>query len=224
MRTKDIQEQLLTFLDFIYAIVFALAVEKTFTSLFTQFTKTSWIPALITLILAGTLFYFLAWDWILGRLLTMKNPYRGYDRFLLEILIAVSSYGAALSVVGGKVHYLVYLGIILMLGAFWAKRTQKELKYLKDDQELCITQSLQFPCAMACFLCFLHRLTFFDGRATTGLMACSVLAIWCFLLAYELAVPRCAGLAGGVSIPFIPRSRLRNTRRRLGNWYNAVWR
>jgi hypothetical protein len=219
MQVKDeVHQALLTFIDFIYAIVFALIVQQSFDEIMDVKGSDIWPKIeheLSHLFLLMAIFYFLAWDWILGRILTLRNPLKSYSRFFLELLIAVFAYGTANAAIKGKLSFLVYLSAVLLLGGFWARRTERQLMYKFDLQELCIIQVLQFSCSGLILSVYLWWHFIVRTGISVGLVAFIFGGLWLFIFIYEIAVPRYKGLIAGPGVPFFNRPLVRKIRKRL---------
>ena len=97
---NKIDESLLFFIDFLYAFVFGLILTDAVSKIVwpEEHSWKLWRQRVDHIIMVVSIFYFLAWDWVHARILTLKNPYGGYTRFFLEIVIALCSYGAASAV------------------------------------------------------------------------------------------------------------------------------
>lgn len=133
---------LLAFIDFLYAVVFALVLAETFTQVILPAEKVI-LEKATNLILVIGVFYFLSWDWLHARRLTLKNAYTSYRRFFIEVVIAFSAYGAALEAVRMEVTFLIYIFVGLFLGAIWAHTTLQEYPKSEDAVELRIIRWYQ---------------------------------------------------------------------------------
>jgi hypothetical protein len=214
-KMKDgIHQALFSFVDFIYAVVFALIIQQSFDEIINKdgLALSDILPRLLLLM---AVFYFLAWDWILGRILTLRNPYQSYSRFFFEVLIATCAYGTASAAIKGKSVFLLYFAAVFCLGGMWAKRTERQVSCVRDQKELCVIQSLQWvgACITAAFY-FQWKKTVPDGVSWT-LAIIETLNIWCFILVYEMMVPRYRGISAGPGVPFLARPNVRRIRRRL---------
>ena len=145
---EKIQDALLTFTDFLYAVVFGLIVAETFDKIIVSETK-SYLEKTSNLLLVLGVFYFLMWDWLHGRLLTLKNPHKSYRRFFIEIVVAACGYGAANRAINARVAFLVYVVLILIFGALWAGRTMQEYPRSRDLSELKVIKIYQVRYAVA---------------------------------------------------------------------------
>lgn len=65
---ERVQESLLAFVDFLYAVVFGLIVAKLFDDVVHG--PDSVLDKMGKVGFVGSVFYFLTWDWLHGRLLT----------------------------------------------------------------------------------------------------------------------------------------------------------
>ena len=92
---ERIQGFLLGFVDFLYAVLFGVILQQVYSDVLLIATLQR-SEKLVRILLVVGVFYFLLGDWIQGRLLTLRNPYRSYRRFFVEVAIAFTGYGAAL--------------------------------------------------------------------------------------------------------------------------------
>lgn len=80
---EQISDTLFLFMDFIYAQVFwqiiAEVYEKILEVRVTNFHE--WNDKWKNFLAVFEVFYFLVWDWTSGRILTIKNPYKGFYSF-----------------------------------------------------------------------------------------------------------------------------------------------
>lgn len=214
---QKIQDALLTFVDFLYALVFGLVLIQLFDQVITANMVTQ-VKVGKALLVIGV-FYFIAWDWMHGRLLTIRNPYTGYRRFFIEILIAASGYGAALSALNSDARFLVYLVMILALGVWWAHVTLQEVPGTEDAEELRfirIYQSVATIVVFALYHIWLDRL----GREFQWWASFILITIgYIFVFIYELRIERTTGLLGGPGVPWLGRevmAKIRQLRFRRG--------
>lgn len=214
-RAERFSETLLVFVDILYAVVFGLILADTFERVINNPEKSIAEKASLVLLVASV-FYFLAWDWLHGRLLTIKNPYRRYRRFFLEVLMACCAYGAALNAVQGSIDFLPYLSVVLLAGVAWARFTLQEYPESADQEELGVVRRLQLPLAGLTILFWIGWRFFVGPVVNFGLVAGVILIGWAFVLWYELEIERPLGLFGGPGVPFLPRTRLAKMR--------EVWR
>jgi len=211
-KKDEIHPALFTFIDFIYAVVFALLVQQSFDEIINK----GEVPLLETirvLTLVVCVFYFLAWDWVLGRLLTLRNPYRSYSRFFWEILIAAFAYGTASAAIKQKLIFLIHFALLLFLGGIWAWRTEHQLTETHDRQELCMIQALQFTGSAITLGFFAWWYWMVETTIELPLVILVVLAILGFILVYEMLVPRQKGISAGPGFPFIRRTNVRRLSR-----------
>jgi hypothetical protein len=215
MQDKErVHEALITFSDFIYAIVFVAIVQKVFDDVLNN-TDVSLLEKWSKLLLLVAIFYFLTWDWILGRILTLRNPYKGYTTFFLELLIAGFAYGAASAAINGNVIFLLHFSCILFFGAMWARRVERHITEKKDLQELCMIQTLQFIGMLITLIFFIWWCLFVGLVINDKLIAIVVIGGWSFILVYEMMVPRYPGVLAGPGALFLQRSDVRTIRRFL---------
>jgi hypothetical protein len=233
---KTITETLITFVDFLYAVVFGLILADTSTSILQNDRLPIWPTKAMRLLLVLAMFYGLLWDWLHGRLLTKRNHYRRYGRFFLEILIAFSGYGAAIESVRSSVFCLFYISLVLLFGAVWAWTAlyefrinhdtkgfksilrvlvkQRDVKDIADGQELRAIVWMQVLFATVGLLAWALRVgdDITMSSMETGLV---VIVGWLFILCYELCLPRVAGIAGGPGVPFVSKKSVRRLRAAL---------
>jgi hypothetical protein len=211
---KEIQQALVRFTDFIYAGVFALIVRQLFNDILNKdFQFICDHSAQLVLLLV--LFYFLSWDWALGRLLTIRIPYQRYTRFYCELLIAAFAYGTASAAVMNSLMFLVHLALVLLAGVFWANRTRPYAKEKRDKRELCVIQNIQVCAAITFIILYLFRRSFFDDAVSWALVLSFLGLFLTFLFAYEAYTPRMIGLEAGPGVAFIRRSDVRRFRKFL---------
>lgn len=206
-----ITDTLLSFIDFLYAVVFGLVLAETFENVIEKEEKTFLDKSGNILLLIGV-FYFLAWDWLHGRLLTIRNPYRRYRRFFIEALIAFCGYGAALDAIGMKVSFLVYIALILLLGALWARFTSKEHPASVDEKELrviAVWQSVMTGVTISVYIVWRHAV---GEKLILQQAMLFVLVGWFFVFIYEAFILRPAGVGAGPGVPFINKQRMDGVR------------
>ncbi|MBI3115088.1 MAG: hypothetical protein HYZ09_01175 [Candidatus Kerfeldbacteria bacterium] len=198
---EKVNDALLAFVDFLYAVVFGLIVAKLFDDILLE-------PILLTvkvkssLLVLGT-FYFLLWDWLHGRLLTLRNPFPSYRRFFIEIIIAGCGYGAAARALEGKVSFLFYIALILIVGSIWAVATMREYPRTEDRRQLAVIPRLQLV-VMVIVIAFWLLWERLVGPEVGLPMTATLIAIgWVAVLIYELAIRRQAGIQAGPGVPFV---------------------
>jgi hypothetical protein len=120
-----ITERLLMFVDFIYALVFALVVDKTYEQVVDR-AELDWLDKGCRIALVIAVFYFLFWDWVRGRQLTLRYQYRHFGRFYLELGIAAFGYGVAQRAVEGSSGVPAFVAAILLCGFLWSFQTMYE--------------------------------------------------------------------------------------------------
>ncbi|MBI2100348.1 MAG: hypothetical protein HYT48_03375 [Candidatus Vogelbacteria bacterium] len=222
---QKIGESLLLFIDFLYAVVFGLIISETARKLTLSGSTLSDLAGTFTHVLAIMMaFYFLTWDWVHARILTIRNPYRGYTRFFIEIVIAFCAYSMAAQILDKGLLFLFYLAMVLLLGAWWAKKTLRGYSSSDDWVELKTIQTLQTiagALVLAAFF-FLH----FVLHVTTVnsiIMFSVVVWWWVFLLFYEMGIPRVTGIGSGPGVPLLSRRDVRKIRgwlSRLNKWFS----
>lgn len=215
---ENVRSALLAFVDFLYAVVFGLVLAKLFDEVITS--QVHWLEKARKIALVSGVFYFLTWDWLHGRLLTLKNPYRGYWRFFIEALVAFGGYGAAQAAVEGKVMFLFYIGAILLFGVWWSKIALREHPDSGDNIELKFIQIYQSRSAFFVFLFLIYYQALIRNAAVWWF---SPIIIFCgivFVFLYEIEIGRAPGVLGGPGVPFFNRvimDKLRNWLRQRRN-------
>jgi len=211
---EKVQNAMMIFTDFLYVIVFGLILQKIYEDVLDNPFGGIGHPERL-LLLVG-IFYFLAWDWIHGRLLTLKNPYKGYWRFFIELLIAACGFGAAHEAVEGRTSFLFYILLILGLGTWWAKITLREHPSSADERELTFIQEYQQKIIV--LLIFFFIPVIFQAQVITNWLHSLFIIVYgiLFVFFYELEVERDQGVLGGPGVPFISRQTMRRIRRHLG--------
>ena len=207
---EKVSDALLTFIDLLYAVVFGLIIAEAFQEV--VFSEKTYLEKGSALLLVLGVFYFLMWDWLHGRILTLKNPYKSYRMFFIEIGIALCGYGAAYAVVHAKASFLIYITLILLLGARWARDTLKEYPQSKDRFELHIIDSHQKVHAILGSVAY--ALWYFFVRRNVTLVEASYFIIfgWVFVFQYELFIPRPRGIIAGPGVPFVNKERMDKVR------------
>lgn len=204
---EKVNDVLLSFIDFLYAVVFGLIVSELFDKVFFVTEKTI-IEKITSFLLVLGVFYFLLWDWLHGRLLTLKNPYKRYGRFFIELIIAFCGYGAALQVTKASVSFLAYIVIILLLGAVWAHWTIREYPDSSDKVELELIRLYQ-PFQVVVISGLVAYWYFLITREMNILSACAFLFFeWLFFLQYEFLLERPSGITAGPGVPFMNKQRI----------------
>lgn len=218
-KDEEVKKALTTFVDFIYAAVFALLVQKVFEGYmhsadFGSFEK------LLRLAVLLLLFYFLTWDWILARVLLIKNPFSSYTLFFAEVCIAALGYGVIVALHGGSLVFIFYFGLLLIAGGVWGwrmagKHDAKEAPPNRDRRELCTIQHLHFGGGLGMVLASIWTYLRFGGGFTWRLALYFFIFTWLFVLAYEVMVPRIGGPQAGPGALLVNRSAVRRLRRTL---------
>ena len=215
---EKISDALLVFIDFLYAVVFGFVLVEVYSQVINS-EILNYVQKASALFLIVGVFYFLVWDWLHGRLLTLRNPYSRYRRFFLEAVIAFAGYGAATSAFQRDVSFLVYVSIIFLLGAFWAQATRKEYPESGDRDELMIIQYVQPMEGLIIFIIFQTRVIYLDYDPLYLLEVLSLVFFgWSFVLVYELDLlerRRYTGIMRGPGVPFISFRNLERFRKFL---------
>lgn len=169
-------------------------------------------------------FYFLLWDWLHGRMLTLRNPYPSFRRFFIEVIIACCGYGAAARALEGKVAFLFYIALILVLRSIWALLTILDYPKGEDRRELTVIIVLQLTIALivGAFWIFWERGV---GPTVSPLQTFILIALgWGAVFVYELAIRRRPGIQAGPGVPFVPLSRLERIRAISLRTWRRIWR
>ncbi len=161
------------------------------------------------------IFYFLAWDWILGRILTLRYPYRSYTPFFCEICIATFAYGTASAAMAGKLGFLIYFSLLLVTGALWARRTAGQVTLKRDIRELCVIQSLQLVFSILILVIFFGWYFWIETVISWRFVVLAISAMWVFIFIYEMLVPRSKTVTAGPGVPFLARSDVRKLKKWL---------
>lgn len=208
---EKVQDALLTFVDFLYAVVFSLVLIQLYDQVIS--TALGLHIKVGKVLLVTSAFYFLAWDWMHGRLLTLRNPYLGYRRFFIEILIAASGYGAALSALNSDARFLVYLVLILGLGVWWAHVTLKEAPGSPDEKELKFIRAYQSQVLAIIIGVYQFWRTNFGNEFRWWASFVLIAIGYAFVFRYELRFERPAGLLGGPGVPWLGRKAVSSIRK-----------
>ena len=142
---ERVNDLLLAFVDFLYAIMFGLIVAKLFDGILLE--PVAFAHKAKSSLLVMGVFYFLLWDWLHGRLLTLRNPFPSYRRFFIEVFIACCGYGAAVRALEGRISFLCRIALILVLGALWARLTIQDYPESEDRYELSVIIGLRLVMA-----------------------------------------------------------------------------
>ena len=206
---EKISDSLLAFIDFLYAVVFGLVLAEFYEGIVNS-QVLRFPEKLGGILLVIGVFYFLSWDWLHGRLLTLRNPYTRYRRFFIETLIAFSGYGAAISAIKRDAFFLIYVSFILILGASWAFVTLQEYPQSDDIRELEITEKFQPVAAIiALTFLFIRWYNWGDEPMVLGEISLIMFVGWIFVFLYELGQERRhAGIMFGPGVPFVSRERV----------------
>lgn len=220
-----VSDSLLTFIDFLYAVVFGLIVAGMFSDVLTKekedITRYQKAGRLLMVIAA---FYFLSWDWLPGRLLTLKNPYTRYSRFFLEIIVAACAYGVAFAALQNSIYIFVFIALMLFLGSVWARMTLIEYPNSQDRTELLLIQFTHFVFSVLALGFFIYRLAkvkVTEISVVSGAMI--LLGGWLFVFIYEFLLERREkGILAGPGVPFVSRKRIENLNQKLRQKISAL--
>lgn len=220
---EKMQAALLAFIDILYAIVYGLILVQMFDQVISSEMKTidDIIKRTSNLILVLGVFYFLTWDWLQGRLLTLKNPYKNYRRFFIEVAIAFLSYGAARGALRMEITFLTYIFLGLLLGAWWARSTLQEYPDSTNAYELriiAIYQTAYTFVGTAILLHWYYRISS-DIRIQESIVFVGFGIMFVFL--YDLLAERPTGILGGPRVPFVTKERMDKIRAFLAPYFRA---
>ncbi|GEM_PF-2666741 len=211
---QEINSFLLGFIDFLYAVIFGFVLQEVYEKVLLD-ENLKRPDKLARVLLVFGVFYFLMSDWIYGRILIARNPLKGYRRFFTELAIAFSGYGAAIEVTRGKIFFLVYIVLVLLLGAYWAHCTIREYPESEDKRELRVIRFLQpFTAFWGSGWCWTwYRL---EGDIFVLWGAIFLLGLgWLFDFLYDLFVPVKSGITGGPGVRFVGKKLMIEIRRLL---------
>lgn len=206
-REERIVGFLLGFVDFLYAVLFGFILQRIFEDVVTN-DQLMRSDKLVRIALVAGVFYFLLGDWIQGRLLTLRNPYRRYRRFFVEVGIAFAGFGAAIEAIRANVFFVGYIALVFLLGAYWAHSTLTEYPRTEDRRELLVIQVVQLLTAVTggvsslLWYTYVGELIFFGGLSMLYFIG------WTYDFAYELFAPLRVGLEGGPGVPFVGREHM----------------
>lgn len=207
---EKINDALLAFVDFFYAVVFGLIIAKIFDNILLP--EVHLADKVKSPLLVLGVFYLLLWDWLHGRMLTLRNPYPSFRRFFIEVIIACCGYGAAARALEGRVAFLFYVMLILLLGVLWAWLTMKEYPASDDRRELVLIITLQPLIALFVggYWISWERLM---GPTVGTVLTCVLIELgWFAILFYELAIRRKLGIQAGPGVPFVSFQQLERIR------------
>lgn len=213
-----------TFLDFVYAAVFAFLVQQTYERVILGVSDPNEalclgvVPLtremkLTRLLLAGGVFYFLMTDYLQARLLISRNTFRGYRRFFISLLIAVLDFGAAIEVMRADIFFLVYIVLVLVFGFFWAHCALQEYPNSSDKTELRAIRVVQpLVAVVGSLIVYLWSRYIGDVISLYGAIFLLILGLL-YEFSYDLFAIRKRGIEGGPLIPLITRERMDRIRR-----------
>lgn len=206
---------LLTFVDYFDAAIYAFILLQVLANVID--TELPAIEKINRVFLVSGVFYFFTWDWIHTRLLTLKNPLGGYRRFFFDVTTSFFAYGAASRAFQAKPTFLIYIAVILILGAVWARRTLYENPESADGKELEIVENLQVMVAVVSAGIYIYIHVVFEIKHVHFLETIGFLVLgWFFVFFYEYNLKRPDGILGGPGAPFITREQTSKLRARFG--------
>lgn len=211
---ERIQGFLLGFVDFLYAVLFGVILQQVYSDvLLAEGLRRP--EKLVRILLVVGVFYFLLGDWIQGRLLTLRNPYRGYRRFFVEVIIAFAGYGAAIEALRADISFVLYITLVLYLGSYWSLCTIREVTDQRDERELRIVMIVQPLTAFVGLSAWFLWYRFVGYPISLGGMVVLYFIGFFYDLSYELLASTREGLEGGPGVPFLSRERVSQLRRLL---------
>ena len=211
---KKVAESLLIFIGFLYVVVFGLIIAGIFRDVLMPEDK-PFSEKAVAILMVLAAFYFLVWDWLHGRLLTLKNHYSRYSRFFLEALIAACAYGVAFAALRGSIFILQFIALVLLLGSAWATITLREYPKSRDKRELKVIQEDQLYWGIVSegFFIFCY---FAVGTEINIVIAITIVVFgWLFVFFYERQIKRQKGLLGGPGVPFLKREIMEKIRQKF---------
>lgn len=204
---EEVRKASLTFVDFFDAVIIGIVLLQVFEKILIP--DLPLLDKVNRLALTSGVFYLLMWDWLHTRLLTLKNPLYRYRRFFMDVISSFFGYGAALRAVNAKLSLLVYIALILILGAWWANCALFENPQSEDRKELEYTQILQLFAAIVLLYSFIFESYVRKKEVISiGWSAFWLFMGWVFVFAYELFLTRSQGVMGGPGIPFLNRKQV----------------
>ncbi|MBI2100350.1 MAG: hypothetical protein HYT48_03385 [Candidatus Vogelbacteria bacterium] len=214
---QKVQESLLLFIDFLYAVVFGLIISETAKKVAVSGSTTKdWVGTFTHVTGITMVFYFLTWDWVHARILTIRNPYKGYTRFFTEIGIAFCAYSMASQILEKELSFLLYTAAILLLGVWWAQKTLRDYPGSEDRSELKTIQKLQSLVGVVVVIGFIFLRLVLHLTTINSVTMLSVVALgWLFLVFYEMRIPRVPGISSGPGVFLLSRRDVKKIRERL---------
>ncbi len=218
-----------TFLDFLYAAVFAFLVQQAYEKVILatsdpQLSKTLDVPFLtreekITrLFLVAGVLYFLMTDYIQARLLISRNPFRRFRRFFISFFIAVCYFGAAIEVMRADIFFLYYIVLILCFGSLWAHTALNEYPESGDKREMLVIRLVQPIMAFIGFAGYKYW-SYRIGDIISIQGALFLLALgWVYEFIYVVLGPTQLGIEGGSGILFVSWERVA----RIRNFFKKI--
>jgi len=205
----SVRSNLNSFVDIFYAAIFAFILLQVFTDVIDS-KVLSFKDKVNGILLVMGVFYFLTWDWLHARLLTLRNPLQGYRRFFFDLMITFFSYGAALRAFRAKPTFLIYIVVILLVGIVWATRALSENKESEDKKELRIIEQMQFLVAIILIGTYVYVHVVLEVERV-GIYETTIFLVagWLFVFIYEWGLDRPDGILGGPGAPLMTRERIR---------------
>jgi len=208
---EKIQDSLLAFVDFFYAVVFGLILAQTFDEIILKdvdpktLKEISVVDKCSNLLLVSGVFYFLCQDWLHARNFTLRNPYTRYRRFYLEVIIAFVAYGAAISAVKIQASFFFYIFFGMLLGTLWIFLTLKEHPKSKDRRELIIVGIYETLVAVCGLIAYILWYIFSNKVIGLGESLAFIFFSFFFTIGHDILLPQPIGLMGGPRTLLIPR-------------------
>lgn len=200
---EKIQDSLLAFVDFLYAVVFGLILAQTYDLII--LVDTSILDKCSKLLLATSVFYFLCQEWLHARNLTLRNPYTRFRRFYLEVTIAFVAYGAAISAVKIQPSFALYIFSGMLFGALWVFLTLQEYPKSQDRRELIIVGIYETSTAVIGLVAFVLWYRYISKTIRLQESLTFIIFVFIFTLGHDILLPQPLGLIGGPRTLLIPR-------------------
>lgn len=202
---EKLRDTLFAFIDFLYAVVFGLILAETYDKIILSDAKT-FIDKCNNILLVIVVFYYLCWDWLHARQLTLTNPYIGYRRFFLEVIIAFVAYGATINAVRAQVLFFGYILLEMLLGVLWAWWTLQEYPESENKHELAIIMRYEGVYSILGFM-VLGYWYFVIGKVVRLQESIAfIIMAFLFLFLYDILLSQPRGLIGGPRTPFVSRN------------------
>jgi hypothetical protein len=205
---RSMRDALFRLGDGLDAVVFVFILTRLYSEVIGAPSFVSLLNKVKIIVLFGSLFYFLLWEWLKIRLLTVKNPIQDYRRFFIEIGISFASYGAALRAVQAKPTLFLYTAIVMFLGGWWAYAAYKEYPQSEDRFELMSMGVFHLMFAILSLTAW-PIVSLPQPEITFYFLPLIMLYLWLFVFFQEISITReVKGILAGPGVPFIGWERL----------------